>query len=114
MEYADRHREELNKVETMADLTALLDSDKALFDDFVRYASRHGVKPSQRDFARSRKVMESQLRAYIGRNTKLEDDGFYYNIFAIDNVVSTALKWLADHPEAEIGVVDEPQSVNVE
>lgn len=107
MEYADRHREALNNVGTMADLTALLDSDKTLFDDFVGYAQRHGVKPSQRDFARSRKVMEAQLRAYIGRNTRLEDDGFYYNIFAIDNVVSTALKWLAEHPEIEIGVVEE-------
>lgn len=107
MEYADRHREALNKVETMADLTALLDSDKTLFNDFVGYALHHGVKPSQRDFARSRKVMEAQLRAYIGRNTRLEDDGFYYNIFAIDNVVSTALKWLAEHPEIEIGKVEE-------
>ena len=112
MEYADRHREALNKVETMADLTALLDGDKMLFDDFVRYAQRHGVRPSQRDFARSRKVMEAQLRAYIGRNTKLEDDGFYYNIFPIDNVVLAALKWLAGHPETEIGdAEDSSQSV---
>ena len=104
MEYADKHREALNKVETLADLTALLDSDKNLFDDFVRYASRHGVKPSHRDFARSRKTMEAQLRAYIGRNTILEDDGFYYNIFSIDNVVQTALEWLQEHPENVITI----------
>lgn len=94
MEYADRHREALNKVQTMEELTHLLDSDKRLFDDFVIYASRHGVKPSQRDFAKSRKVMEAQLRAYIGRNTVLEDDGFYYNILPIDNVVSAAVDYM--------------------
>ena len=96
MEYADRHREALNKVQTIEQLTALLDSDERLFDDFVAYARRHGVKPSKRDFAKSRQVMEAQLRAYIGRNTVLEDDGFYYNIFAIDDVVQTAIKHLKE------------------
>jgi carboxyl-terminal processing protease len=98
MDYADRHREALNKVQTMEELTQLLDSDRRLFDDFVVYAQRHGVRPSQGDFAKSRKVMESQLRAYIGRNTVLEDDGFYYNIFPIDNVVSAAIDYLRDTP----------------
>jgi carboxyl-terminal processing protease len=96
MEYADRHREALNKVQTIEQLSALLDSDERLFDDFVAYARRHGVKPSKRDFAKSRQVMEAQLRAYIGRNTVLEDDGFYYNIFAIDDVVQTAIKHLKE------------------
>ena len=59
IEYADRHREALNKVQTIDELTALLDSDKGLFDDFVRYASEHGVKPNRRDIARSRKIMEA-------------------------------------------------------
>jgi carboxyl-terminal processing protease len=98
MDYADRHREALNKVQTMEELTQLLDSDRRLFDDFVVYAQRHGVRPSKGDFAKSRKVMESQLRAYIGRNTVLEDDGFYYNIFPIDNVVSAAIDYLRDTP----------------
>ena len=94
IEYADRHREALNKVQTIDELTALLDSDKSLFDDFVRYASEHGVKPNRRDIARSRKIMEAQLRAYIGRNTALEDNGFYYNIFPIDEVVKRSIELL--------------------
>lgn len=94
IEYADRHREALNKVQTIDELTALLDSDKGLFEDFVRYASEHGVKPNRRDIARSRKIMEAQLRAYIGRNTALEDNGFYYNIFPIDEVVKRSIELL--------------------
>ena len=94
IEYADRHREALNKVQTIDELTALLYSDKSLFDDFVRYASEHGVKPNRRDIARSRKIMEAQLRAYIGRNTALEDNGFYYNIFPIDEVVKRSIELL--------------------
>ncbi len=98
IEYADRHREALNKVQTIAELTELLDSDKTLFDDFVRYASTQGVRPNYRDIARSRKVMEAQLRAYIGRNTALEDNGFYYNIFPIDEVVSRSIELLEQMP----------------
>ena len=87
IEYADKHRAALNGVQTIEELQALLDADKNLVQDFVRYASRHGVRPVQRDIARSRKLIEAQLRAYIGRNTPLEDNGFYYNIIPIDNVL---------------------------
>ncbi len=101
IEYADAHREALNGVHTLGELTALLDADKSMFDDFVRYAAAKGVKPVPSEIARSRKIMEAQLRAYIGRNTPLEDDGFYYNIFPIDNVVQEALKLLAEESEGD-------------
>ncbi len=101
IEYADAHREALNGVHTLGELTVLLDADKSMFDDFVRYAAAKGVKPVPSEIARSRKIMEAQLRAYIGRNTPLEDDGFYYNIFPIDNVVQEALKLLAEESEGD-------------
>ncbi len=101
IEYADAHREALNGVHTLGELTALLDADKGMFDDFVRYAAAKGVKPVPSEIARSRKIMEAQLRAYIGRNTPLEDDGFYYNIFPLDNVVQEALKLLAEESEGD-------------
>ena len=91
IEYADRHREALNAVQTIGDLQALLDSDKTLVDDFVRYAARKGVAPRYGDIARSRRLIEAQLRAYIGRNTKLEDNGFYANIHPVDNVIVRAV-----------------------
>lgn len=94
IEYADRHRAALDAVETLPELKALLDSDRTLVDDFVRYADRHGVKPSPRDIARSRKLIEAQLRAYIARNTRLEDNGFYANIYPVDNVVLRAIEVL--------------------
>lgn len=91
IEYADRHREALNAVQTIGDLQALLDSDKTLVDDFVRYAASKGVAPRYGDIARSRRLIEAQLRAYIGRNTKLEDNGFYANIYPVDNVIVRAV-----------------------
>ena len=94
IEYADRKREALNNVQTIEELQALLDGDKRLVEDFVAYAARQGVKPNYRDLAVSRKLIEAQLRAYIGRNTALEDDGFYKNIYPIDPVVLKAIEEL--------------------
>ena len=94
IEYADRHRAELDKITTLAELRAFLDADTNLLSDFVRYAERHGVRPVQREIATSRKIMEAQLRAYIGRNTKLEDNAFYDQIHPVDNVTEAAIEWL--------------------
>lgn len=101
LDYADRHREALNNIRTMAELTEFLDSDRSLFDNFVRYASQQGVQPVPSDIARSRKLMEAQLRAYIGRNTVLEDDAFYYNIMPVDNVLLRTIEILEQTPLPE-------------
>ena len=48
IEYADAHRKALNAVRTTADLRALLDADRGLVDDFIRYAARKGRRPALR------------------------------------------------------------------
>ena len=101
LDYADKHRAELNAVTTMEELQALLDADKGMVQDFIRYASRNGVRPVQRDIARSRKIIEAQLRAYIGRNTVLEDNGFYYNIIPIDNMLLESIRLFDEEPSKE-------------
>ena len=91
IEYSDRIREKLNEVRTVPELDALLDSDPGLFDDFIAYASRRGVAPDKEQIERSRALITAQLRAYIGRNSVLEDAGFYSNIYPIDNVIVRAI-----------------------
>ncbi len=94
IEYADRHRKALEKTKSIAELKALLDSDKEMFNDFVRYAEKQGVKPNWKEINRSRNIMEAQLRAYISRNSDLEDNAFYYFIRPIDNTVQRAIEEL--------------------
>lgn len=94
IEYADRHREALNSVQSLPELKQLLDNDRTLVDDFVRYAARQGVAPRPAEIARSRRLIEAQLRAYIGRNTTLEDNGFYANIYPVDEVILRAIEAL--------------------
>ncbi len=101
IEYADRHRAELDKIETLGQLRTFLDADRNLLDDFVAYAARHGVKPVPREIAVSRQLIEAQLRAYISRNTKLESNGFYDNIYKIDNAVLRSLEVLNAEDEKQ-------------
>lgn len=101
MEYTDTHREELNKIVSLPALKRFLDNDRTMVDDFIRYAKGKGVAPNYRDIDISHKLIKAQLRAYIGRNTPLEDDAFYANIYVIDNVVLKAIEIL-NMPAAEI------------
>ncbi len=65
-------------------------------EDFIRYAARKGVAPDYGTSPARAKLIEAQLRAYIGRNTALEDNGFYANIYPVDNVVVRAVGILND------------------
>ena len=58
---------------------------------------RKGVAPRYGDIARSRQLMEAQLKAYIGRNTSLEDSGYFLSIYPEDEVIVRAIGEL-EHP----------------
>ncbi len=94
IDYADRHRKALDGAKSIAQLEQMLNNDTSLFSDFVVYAEQQGVKPVWSDIRRSRKIMEAQLRAYISRNSDLEDNAFYYFIYPIDRTVLRAIEEL--------------------
>ncbi len=94
IDYSDRHRAELSAAHTTADLRRMFDADKGMFDRFVAYAAAQGVKPVPRDIARSRKIIEAQLRAFIARNSELDNSAFYYFIYPIDNTLVRAVEEL--------------------
>ena len=91
IEYSDRHRKELGSAKSLAELKALLDGDATLFSGFVRYAEQQGVKPNWKEIESLRDIMEAQLRAYISRNSNLEEKAFYYFIYPIDKTVLRAI-----------------------
>ena len=94
IDYADRHRKKLESVKNIEDLKRMLNGDTSLLDNFVQYAKQQGVEPNWEDIERSRKIMEAQLRAYISRNSDLEDKAFYYFIHPIDKTVLRAIEEL--------------------
>ena len=94
MEYTDRHRAEMDKVTSLAELDALL-SRGDLFGDFVKYAERNGVETNEEELVVAKDVIFAQLRAYIGRNALHDESGFYYNIYPIDNALQRAVEELS-------------------
>ena len=93
LDYADRNRAKLDNITSLADLDTVLD-DNELITEFLQYAERHGVTPQDGDLERSRMVLLSQIRAYIGRNTLDDESGYYYNIRPIDDVMLRAIEEL--------------------
>ena len=92
LDYTDRHRAQLNGIRTLEELDRFFGSQPDLLGEFVRYAARQGVAPKPAEIERSKEVMLAQIKAYVGRNTPLEDNAFYHNIQSIDNVVKQALR----------------------
>ncbi len=101
--YSDNHREQVNSVKSFEELDSFL-GDGDLLNEFVRYAAQRGVPAVWRDIRRSQRIIEAQLKAYIGRNTPLDDNAFYHSIYPIDVVVLKAIEVLeegAAQPEAK-------------
>lgn len=96
LHYADKHRDKINSIKNLSDLKNFFSNDQALYNDFISYASSKGVSASSKDLAESRKLILAQLKAYIGRNTPLQDVAYYSNIYVVDNVLLTALEELQD------------------
>ncbi len=92
IEYSDLHRDDLEKIKTMEQLTKYWQSETQLLSDFVSYAARKGVEANWSEINTSKQLIEAQIKAFISRNTVLEDNGFYVNIFPVDEVVKRALQ----------------------
>ena len=97
IEYADNHRKALSSAKSLKDLEAMFTADSGMFDRFIAYAAKNGVKPNYKQIAVSRKIMESQLKAYIARNSEFDSNAFYYFIRPIDNTLLTAIKQLEEN-----------------
>ena len=94
IEYADSHRKQLSEARSLADIERMFKQDKGMFNRFVDYAAKSGVKPNWGQISTSRKIMEAQLKAYIARNSEFDSSAFYYFISPIDNALLTAIKTL--------------------
>ena len=90
LDFTDRHRAEVDSIKSLEALDSLF-AKHDLVSEFTAYAERNGVATHRRQLAVSRATILAQLRAYIGRNTPVGDAGFYYNIYAVDDVLQRAV-----------------------
>ena len=95
LDFADRNRAKFDGVKTLEELDRVLD-ESDIMADFLKYAERNGATPTEGDLAKSKEVIMTQIRAYIGRNALSDESGYYYNIYPSDDVLPRAVKELRE------------------
>ena len=88
----DRYRPELSKIDDFEKLDKYLDSIN-IGGQFLEFAARvDGIKPAKGEWEESTPYMMPQLKALVGRFSKLGDEAFYRFYLPIDDTIQTALK----------------------
>ena len=90
LEYTDRNRVALQKLKTADEFAKYLRGQN-IFDQFVAYAEKQGVKRDARGIRLSRKLIETQVMALIARNV-IDNDGFYPIIQDIDKTLLESIE----------------------
>lgn len=101
LDYTDRHRAQLNGIRTLEEPGPLL---RLAAGPARRIRPLCGPAGRGTETGRNRTLERGQLaqiKAYVGRNTPLEDNAFYHNIQSIDNVVKQALEVLSAPPAGQ-------------
>ncbi len=92
LEYADKHRESLQKITTYTGFeTELAKIDLAA--QLIAYAEKAGVKYNAAQYNTSKMLINNEVKAYIARNF-IDNDGFYPILFREDEMINAAIKKL--------------------
>jgi carboxyl-terminal processing protease len=93
-DYADKQRAKLKETyPTVESFDKDFSISPILFQDFVKYAEKNGVKPVEKQVKISEPLLKLQLKALIARNI-WNNSGFYPILQKDDNVLNKALELL--------------------
>ena len=88
----DKYRGSLSGIDDFGELDRFLDGID-LGSQFLGYAARvDGLKPKDGEWAETEPYLIPQLKALVGRFSKLEDEAFYRFYLPIDDTIQAALK----------------------
>jgi carboxyl-terminal processing protease len=88
----DKYKESLSNIEDFSRLERFL-NDVDLASQFLDYAARvDGIKPKEGEWEETLPYLMPQLKALVGRFSKLGDEAFYRFYMPVDDTVQAALK----------------------
>ena len=88
----DKYRSSLAQIDDFAKLETYLESID-LGKQFLDYAANvDGLKPKAGEWEETAEYLMPQLKALVGRFSKLEDEAFYRFYLPIDDTIQAALK----------------------
>ena len=89
----DRCRDGLVVIDDFQELDSYL-TEQNLDAQFLDYAARvDGIRPAAGEWEESREYMMPQIKALVGRYSKLDDEAFYRYYMPIDDVIKAALEY---------------------
>ena len=90
--YFDRYGKELSSIDNYEALISYLDG-AGLEEKFLLFAkSKDGLVPSSEEWKTEKHYMMTQVRALVGRYSKLGDNAFYHLYLSIDEVYAKAME----------------------
>lgn len=90
LDFTEKHRKQLEKFSDYRQLVQYLNNSN-IFIEFLKYARSKGIKDKPNEIKISRKIIETQIKAYIARNI-FDNAGYYPVIRQIDNVLQKAVE----------------------
>lgn len=105
-QYSDRNRKNLSSLKTHTDFISYLKGVN-IMDQFIAFADKQGVKPNKNQINTSKKIIETQLIAYIARNI-IDDKGFYPIITQIDSTLLKTIEIIRQEDSESITAFDTP------
>lgn len=93
-DYVDKNRKTLKLYKDVDDFKNKFFISSELFESFITFAEKNGVKRNDAQIARSRKIFNVQLKALMGRNL-FRNTGFYPIIQEIDETLLKAIELIS-------------------
>jgi carboxyl-terminal processing protease len=98
-DYADKQRSKLKETyQSVESFNKNFNISPAVFDEFVAYSQKNGVKPVEKQIKISEPLIKLQLKALIARNI-WNNKGFYPVLQKEDNVLNKALELFNDEKQ---------------
>ena len=91
-DYTDKYRQSIkSKYLNADDFIKNFKINETIFNDFIAYAEKSGIKKDEEGIIQSDKNIRTYLKAYIGRNI-FRDDGFYPIINQEDKTIKKTIE----------------------
>ena len=87
----DRYRSELSAIDDFDRLEAWMES-RNIEGQFLAYAAKQGIRPSEGEWSVTSEYMMPQVKALVGRYSKLGEEAFYKFWIVVDKTVDEARK----------------------
>jgi carboxyl-terminal processing protease len=94
-EYVDNNRDKMKQFKNFSDFNKNFSVTDKMFEDFVKFSERNGVKTDFSGINKSGKLIRLRIKAHVARQL-WKNEGYFPIIHSIDNAFQKALEVLND------------------